>query len=71
MKLFRCLACFSGFAIFLRQPGKGDKGKPDTTAKCCPRCKSDNIEEVDTVKEVAGHLLKRALKFWNDLPSGE
>lgn len=67
MRLYRCLKCLVGFAIFLKR-GKENKGGKGVT---CPLCKSGEVEEIDAVKEVGGHLLTKAFEFWKRLPDGD
>lgn len=68
MRVYRCLTCKCGFAVFLKR-GKENKGVKGIT---CPLCAtSDQIEEADPAEEIGAALAKRALAFWKSLPSGD
>lgn len=68
MRLYRCLKCRCGFAIFMKR-GKENKGGKGIT---CPLCaSSEEIEEGDPVEEIGATLAKRALAWWKTLPSGD
>ena len=64
MRLYRCRTCTCGFAIFMRR-GRENKGGKSIT---CPVCATQNVEEVDAIKEVSGHLAKKAFEFWKRMP---
>lgn len=67
MRLYRCLGCRVGFAVFLKRGRENKSGKGIT----CPLCKAENVEEVDVVREAGATLAAKALDFWLKLPSGD
>ena len=69
MRVYKCLACKCGFAIFLTRKGKNNAGGKGIT---CPLCASkDSTEEVDPVESIGVALARKALDFWNRLPPGD
>lgn len=68
MRLYRCLTCTLGFAIFFKRRGTENKGGKGIS---CPVCCGKDVEEIDAVKEVGGHLAAKALEFWKRLPDGD
>lgn len=67
-RLYRCLACDGGFAIFFPETGKRSN-KPLKIV--CPLCAESKIEEVDTVRAIGGVIAGKLVEWWRSLPSAE
>jgi hypothetical protein len=65
VRVYRCLACFVGFAIFTKRANTGPNGVT------CPLCQGSEVEEIDIIKEVGAMAARRLWETWKKLPSGD